>query len=378
MTSNPAKPTNRFEVIDLYRGFGAICIFVSHGTAFAGALWLPQAYLALDVFFVMSGFVIANGFDGPIGRGLSFYRFTAARFIRFYPAYLFALVLTVPLALLRLSSLNADYSQQGFWLTVGLELFMLPSPADPYGGHQLYPINGVAWSLFFEFIVNIFYFLLFPWLTKRGLQITLLVCAVLLVITRQHSGTLNVGYEWGTLWFALAKLSFAFFMGVYLRRHVYGLLRHQPGPWTGFGSIAVMLLLFQHSRFTGGEASAFFDYLSVFVVFPAIVILSAGPADRPWLARLGEFSGKFSYPTYLLQDACFMSFAAACKLLLGISATLYAPWIILPLLAYGIAAGYATDRWLEPRGAAWLRARLLPKKPAAVASSTTSKSSPPT
>ena len=73
-----------------------------------------------------------------------------------------------------------------------------------------------------------------------------------------------------------------------------------------------------------------------------------------------------------------MSFAAACKLLLGISATLYAPWIILPLLAYGITTGYATDRWIEPRGAAWLRARLLPKKPAAVASSTTSKSSPPT
>ena len=363
MSTALAAPANRFEVIDLYRGFGAICIFISHGYPFAGALWLPQAYLALDVFFVMSGFVIANGFDGPIQRGMTLTRFFALRMIRFYPAYLLALLLTVPLLVLRQKSLGLPLDWGSLGISGVLGLFMLPSPVDPLGGEQFYPLNGVSWSLFFEMVVNLIYFIIFPKLSHRGLLLVIGLCAVALVATRLYTGTLDLGFERHNAIFALPKLSFAFFVGVYLRRHVYGRLKLQPGWGTAIVSMGVMLVFFAHSRFTGGHATLAGDLLGVFVVFPAIVLLSSGNARQKSVAVAGLWSGRFSYPTYLLQDACFLLFAAVFKIVFGFSAVLLAPWILLPLLTLAIAAGIATDRWVEPWGAQWMRRWLLPPKP---------------
>ena len=358
-----SAPANRFEIIDLYRGFGAICIFVSHGQSFVGTLLLPQAYLALDVFFVMSGFVIASGFDGAIARGMSLKRFFWLRMIRFYPAYVVALLCTVPLLIMQMSRHLPAMPWAEVAASSLLGLVMLPSPFDPNGIERLYPLNGVCWSLFFEMVVNLVYFLLFARLSRRFLEWLLLGLGLLLVLSRLHVGTLNVGYEWSTALFALPKLSFAFFLGVYLRRHVYPHLAHTPGPLTALVSLVTMLLFFQHSRLTGGEALAIIDFAAVFVVFPLSVLFSSGITPLPWLATAGRWSGRFSYPMYVLQNFSFLLFAGVFQMLAGFSATAFKPWIILPILLFATVMALAVDRWVEPWGFAVMKKRLLPAKP---------------
>lgn len=357
-----SAPANRFEIIDLYRGFGAICIFISHGQSFVGTLLLPQAYLALDVFFVMSGFVIASGFDGAIARGMSLKRFFWLRMIRFYPAYIAALICTVPLVMMHMSRQMPTLPWTEVAASSLLGLFMLPSPLDPSNLGRLYPLNGVCWSLLFEMVVNLAYFLLFARLSKRFLEVFLLLLAVLLVASRLHVGTLNVGYEWSTALFALPKLSFAFFMGVYLRRHVYPHLTHTPGPLTALVSLVTMILFFQHSRFAGGQDLAWVDFAAVFLAFPLIVLLSSGITPFAWLATAGRWSGWFSYPMYVFQNFSFLLFAGAFQVLAGYSATAYKPWIILPILAMATIMALAVNRWVEPWGFGVMKKRLLPAK----------------
>ena len=359
-SANP--PAHRFEVIDLYRGFGAICIVIAHAPELLGGQFLPQAYLALDVFFVMSGFVIANGFDQAITRGMSFQRFFLLRLIRFYPAYLFALLVTTPLLVVWWQVSQKAYSGGNLLGSFAASLFMLPSPLDPDGKGRLYALNGVCWSLFFEVVVNVFYFLLFPWLRRNVLLLILASSALLSIVVRLYSGTLDMGFYVDNAILVLPKLTFAFFAGVFLRRHAFGLIRHSPGPGTAAISLLAMIILFQHSRFTQGVATAAVDFIAVFLVFPAIVLFSSGISSKPWLAACGQWSGRFSYPMYVLQDAGFFVVAAAFKLLLGLRVASIAPWGLAPLLVLLLIVSLATDKWLEPWGAKRMRSYLLPAK----------------
>ena len=85
--------TQRFLLLDLMRGIAALAVLVYHDVDYLGLQALPNAYLAVDMFFLLSGFVIAHNYDRKIAAGMSLRDFTAQRLIRLHPCLLLALVL---------------------------------------------------------------------------------------------------------------------------------------------------------------------------------------------------------------------------------------------------------------------------------------------
>jgi peptidoglycan/LPS O-acetylase OafA/YrhL len=87
--------------LDGLRGVAAILVVLFHENYwFSQTGLVPKAYLAVDFFFCLSGFIIAYSYSEHLISGqLSFLKFSAIRLVRLYPLYLLGTVL----GLLRLS-----------------------------------------------------------------------------------------------------------------------------------------------------------------------------------------------------------------------------------------------------------------------------------
>src|ERR1700692_1948753 len=93
-------PRNRYAYLDGIRGLAAILVLVRH----TGNFWhfgFYRSYLAVDLFFILSGFVIAYAYDEKLREGaISFTQFLKIRLIRLYPVFLMSLVMCAIVALI--------------------------------------------------------------------------------------------------------------------------------------------------------------------------------------------------------------------------------------------------------------------------------------
>ena len=89
-----SKP--RYEILDGLRGVAAMLVVVFHifETYSAGPLYqvINHGYLAVDFFFVLSGFVIGYAYDDRWNR-MSTWNFVKRRLIRLHPMVVFSMVL---------------------------------------------------------------------------------------------------------------------------------------------------------------------------------------------------------------------------------------------------------------------------------------------
>lgn len=148
-------PHQRYQVLDGLRGLAALAIVIWHVPNWFPYLRLPTAHIAVDLFFVISGFVIAASYESRLRTGLSVSSFMLIRVIRLYPFYLFGtLISIISLVLSFFSHGTISEFHLAFWKAAPFSAFMLPSPSFGIIGN-LYPLNIPAWSLHFEIIINI-------------------------------------------------------------------------------------------------------------------------------------------------------------------------------------------------------------------------------
>ncbi|HVW54816.1 MAG TPA: acyltransferase [Rhizobiaceae bacterium] len=106
VSRSTAKVGERYEVLDSWRGICALLVALFHfpvQNGFSDSAFLRSSYLFVDFFFVLSGFVIANGYGKRLGDGKSAARFVFVRFGRLYPLHIFMLGAFVGFELLRLA-----------------------------------------------------------------------------------------------------------------------------------------------------------------------------------------------------------------------------------------------------------------------------------
>jgi peptidoglycan/LPS O-acetylase OafA/YrhL len=92
----------KYEVLDGMRGVAAIAVVMFHAASFFGALRPPSAYLAVDFFFALSGFVLGYAYDRRLAGGMSAVNFMLRRLIRLYPLYIAGTCLTFVASLIAL------------------------------------------------------------------------------------------------------------------------------------------------------------------------------------------------------------------------------------------------------------------------------------
>jgi peptidoglycan/LPS O-acetylase OafA/YrhL len=277
---------HRFTVLDGLRGVAAVAVVLYHiGTA-SGARWLaPRGYLAVDFFFVLSGFVLAHAYGERLDDGrLTARGFLFARYRRLWPTALLGATIGL-VVILTTPSNGAMRSAPGFALVAILNLLLLPNPVPGIEG--LYPLNPPHWSLLHELVANYVYAILAPVLRTRALATIVLFAGIGLGVAtaRSHGGNSL------TLW----RVAYSFFTGVL----IYRLWKQDYRPAASMFGLALILLVALLVPI--GAHPELVDSCLTLIVFPLVVWHGASTRLQQWAARAAQISGAISYPLYAIH-----------------------------------------------------------------------------
>ena len=346
---------NSYPALDGLRGLAALFVCALHVSVWGiGPEWgihIGRSVVAVDLFFAMSGFVIASAYEQRLANGvMSTWGFILTRIIRLYPMYALSLVVAV--------AAHGDVLMQQAppdrILMVLASLMCLPWKVGD--SSVFYPLNIAYWSLFFEFWVNVLYVLGRRWLT-RGMLLAVVMGsgAVLVLLVRSH------GMDMGPYWSAtgllggLARALFGIALGVLLCRHAAVLPRAITGRGGYFFPLAVVALILAVPPMEGVENRLMLAV--VLLIFPWCLLHAVRGASPPAHARkVLEFMGGISYPIYLLHLPLWLlscRFFAAELRALG-------PALGLTVFMLGVVVIAAlAERHIERPVRRWLTARAL-------------------
>jgi peptidoglycan/LPS O-acetylase OafA/YrhL len=334
-----------FVMLDSIRGFGAIIVMIAHTYDYWGPWGRPASAIPVDLFFMLSGFVIAYVYERRFAAGMSMREFALHRIVRLYPLYLVGALLgfAVMLLAVALGGMGGEAGEalRARTADAPLQLLMIPTPTD----EQLYPLNPPAWTLFFELLVNLLYVAIWRWLSTPRLIALVSVFAVLLGISVFWRGNLGMGGDWATFVGGLTRSSFGFFMGVLIFRLCGS--PSQPsakrsGLWTAIILTMVVVITYLPSS---AEVRPYLDLLLLIVVGVALIFLGARFEPPKWIAAPLATLGRISFALYIIHiPLYFVMIKVTYKL-----PWLYsiAPWSGLLLLAICLVAAYAIERWID-------------------------------
>ncbi len=303
-----SKP--HYDILDGLRGVAALLVIVYH--VFECFDWtpVPHGYLAVDFFFVLSGFVIGYAYDSRWSEGLSVGHFFKRRLIRLHPMVVIGALIGALCFFLQ-GSVRWDGSHvSAGWVMVAMLMGMLMLPlwpgaaADVRGNGELFPLNGPSWSLFFEYIGNILYALLLRRLSTRWLAAVAVVSGLCLTGIAVLDGYLGVGWSMvdGGLWTGLVRMLFPYTVGMLMAR-VFTPVKGAKGVFWLCGAVIFLVgclpLLF-------GEMAPWlnglYDALCVILVFPCMVWLGASELSVGATTKhVSHFLGELSYPLYAVH-----------------------------------------------------------------------------
>lgn len=338
---NSEKP-HKFETLDALRGLAAIAVLTGHvATYFGPRLLFPHAYLAVDFFFMLSGFVLTFAYQQKLDAGLTTFDFFKARIIRLYPLY--AIGITIGLIYMEYIRHKAivQLPAGDHALIILCAIFFLPVPAGVTSISAFaFPLDAPTWSLFFELIANLLHALLLRRQKTRTLLITLIALGALLVNTGICQGSVDFGTHRGEFRFGLLRVAFSYLAGMLLFR----LWNHNPHRVRISAIASCLLLLAALAVPRGASWNGAFDVTAILIWMP--LVLLTGAYSQPHTLLRGTFLilGTTSYALYVLHFPAANVFARFWKTLAHQDPAMMPPWSGLAFLTGTIAACLILDR----------------------------------
>lgn len=288
-----------FDTLDGLRGVAAIAVVVFHFMEFAAPRYedsfIGHGYLAVDFFFCLSGFVIAYAYDKKI-RQIGFGQFFKQRLARLHPLVVIGSVIgLIAFVFDPYSSLYQQYGLKNAILMFISGSILVPYPLVQERYFNLFHLNPPTWSLFWEYIANIFYALFIFRLRKYALLVLVIFAAILLCYQSYQSGYIGVGWSGDTFWGGGVRVLYSFTAGMLLYRFNW-IIRNS----LGFTILSILLLASFLIPYTQ-QTALFVDPLIVILYYPLIVALGAGISLKGTPKKICEFSGAISYPLYMVH-----------------------------------------------------------------------------
>lgn len=318
-----ADTKQHYELLDGLRGVAAILVLFYHifeGFSFAeitngagdGTIKiLNHGHIAVDFFFILSGFVISYAYDDRWGR-MSTWQFFKRRLVRLHPMLVMGALIGV-----------AAFAFAGFgrwdgstapvsWVMMALLLtmFMIPAlPGAPYevrGNGEMFPLNGPSWSLFFEYLGNVVYALFmrrFP--VKVLATVTLLLGAVhAWFFVGNVSGYDMVGVGWTiddvNFWGGFVRMLFPFSIGMLMARTFRP--RRVKGAFWICSFLLVAIFSVPYIPSNGGiSLNSLYEVICIALLFPFIVWLGACGSCSGVTSKANRVLGDISYPLYIVH-----------------------------------------------------------------------------
>ena len=359
--STPARPViSRYVLFDLLRGLAAIFVLVFHMNYMLGPYspGIHKGYLAVDFFFILSGFVIAANYHVTVRPAITWPDFLAARFARLWPLFFVATLVGCVAVVSKLSRDAGYFDAFGVFRSLALNSVMLPSFFKLYGVDRLFLFNGASWSVFFEVLINLLFFAVLRRLSlKPLLGLTALFAGLLIAVAYTH-GSLDGGWAGASFHVGTVRVLFGFTAGMAIFL-ISRTLRFRLNGW----ATAILVGCFTLSFFARGNWLV--DSALVVVGFPLLVLLAAQCDLKRSMARVGAFLGDISYSVYLLQTPAMLFVAGASKALIGRKIAEFAPFSGVIFVFGLIGASYLSWRYFEIPARNYLKRRLTaPRKPA--------------
>lgn len=374
MTTTANKPRARYELLDGLRGVAALMVILYHvGECFATSArdqWLNHGYLAVDFFFVLSGFVLGYAYDGRWNKGMTTGGFLLRRVIRLQPMVLVAVVLGAISFVIQGCEHwdGTSVSMSAVILSFVMAFFMLPAlpgtAPEIRGNGEMFPINGPSWSLFFEYIGSIFYALFLHRLSTRRLKVFVVTAGIALaaIALGNGSGDYHLGVGWTAaghgFWMGLARMTFSFSVGLLLSR-TFKPVKIRGAFWICSALIVAVLSV----PYVGGAekpmmSNAVYDLVCTVVVFPLIVYLGAsGTTTDRQSGRICEFLGAISYPVYIIHyPFMYLMYAWAWKNGYGVDRVWPVAAVIIVTV---IVLAWMSLKYYDEPVRRWLSAKLL-------------------
>ena len=309
-----SKP--HYNILDGLRGVAALLVIWYHVFEAFATSPLDQGfnhgYLAVDFFFVLSGFVVGYAYDDRWKR-MRMRDFFKRRLIRLHPMVVMGALLGVVTFVVQ-GCVKWDGTPVPFshvMLAMLLGLFLIPalpgSAPEVRGNGEMFPLNGPSWSLFFEYIGNLLYALFLHRLSTRALAVLVAVAGAGLASFALFnlSGFGHLGVGWSLLDYnlpgGLLRMTFSFSAGLLMSRvfrpvHIRGTFW-----WCSLG-VAVLLCITHLGADGTLWHNGLYDSLCTLFFFPLLVWLGAsGRTTDRGSTRICKFLGDISYPLYIIH-----------------------------------------------------------------------------
>lgn len=202
----------RLFLFDGLRGLAAIGVVLFHARGEAFTSLMPRGYLFVDLFFLLSGFVLTLSFEHRFRSGLAPHVFLIRRYRRFAP-------LTVTGAALGLIVLTTSSEA----VVPGLVMLLYAAAFIPFiHGTALFPLNTPQWSLLQELVLNLLHALILGRLGNRSLLVIAAGGALYMGWSMALRGTGDIGAFPGELAGGLARGLWSYPLGIVIARQWRG------------------------------------------------------------------------------------------------------------------------------------------------------------
>ena len=330
-----SKP--RYEILDGLRGVAALMVVVFHCFETYVPVFKTQivnhGYLAVDFFFVLSGFVIGYAYDDRWNK-MTTWGFFKRRLTRLHPMVIAGMLIGAALFFFSSGYFPKTMEVEGwkFALCFVMGLLMIPcgNGLDIRGWGEMNSFNGPQWTLTFEYIGNILYAFILRRLPKLVLAILCACCAFFtldLTLGWDVFGFFPDGPQYTViggwsltgpqLYIGFTRLLYPFLCGLLISR-ILPARRTESNPSGspihlrgGFWWCALALVVIFSIPCIGGNygvKDGIFQAACILLLFPVIVLTGAGSVttDRRSTA-VCKWLGDISYPIYITHYPIMIS-----------------------------------------------------------------------
>jgi peptidoglycan/LPS O-acetylase OafA/YrhL len=256
----------------------------------------------VDLFFVLSGFVVAAAYEARLSEGLSLLQFLTIRLARLYPLYILGTLISVLgliISFMRHHGLTDFHA--AFWKAVPFAVIMLPSPSFGVMGN-VYPLNFPAWSLFFEIIINVVYAATIRFWSFWSIGIC---CGISALIMICYPVVQQGGWNHDNFLYGFVRVLYSFPMGVL----IYRLSHKIPTPqFLHSWQCIVVFIIANYIPTPVGSLGL------ILLIYPLLVGVASTVEPPKNVNRVFSTLGEGSYPIYALHapllGAIMASFSA--------------------------------------------------------------------
>jgi peptidoglycan/LPS O-acetylase OafA/YrhL len=300
-----------YPILDGLRGVAAIMVVAFHICEASSTSRLDQVinhgYLAVDFFFLLSGFVVGYAYDDRWGK-MTIWGFFKIRLVRLQPMVVMGMIIGAICFYFQASGLWPVIHTVPVWkmiivMLIGFTLIPVPSSLDIRGWSEMHPLDGPGWSLFYEYVVNILYGVFIRKFSKTALSILVFLagCALIHLAVTGKSGDVIGGWslEPEQILIGSSRVMYPFFAGLLLSRTAK--ITHMKSAFLWCSLLIIIVLSIPR---IGGSGhlwmNGIYESVIIIFIFPLIVFLGAGgEVKSKYGSGICKFLGDISYPIYI-------------------------------------------------------------------------------